>query len=118
MEASEEMVSTRRRAGCFASSMALRTSGTRVTAPVEVSLWTTHTALMACPLSAASRSWMAADSAPRRQSPGMRSISRPRRRASLHHREAKCPDSYMSTLSPGERTFTSAASQAPVPEAG
>ncbi len=61
---------------------------------------------------------MAAASAPRRQSPGISSMSSPSRRASLHQSEAKWPDSYMSTLSPAERTFTRAASQAPVPEAG
>ena len=32
------------------------------------------------------------------------------------HRAAKCPVSNISTLSPGDRTLTSAASRAPVPE--
>ena len=51
MEASEEMVSTISSAGCLAASMARRTSSMREVAPVEVSLCTTHTALMVCPLS-------------------------------------------------------------------
>ena len=60
MEASEEMVSTMSSAGCLAASMARRTSSMRETAPVEVSLCTTHTALMVCPLSSRSRASMAA----------------------------------------------------------
>src|SRR5229473_1477082 len=55
MEASEEIESTSRSAGCLARSIAARTSGTRLVTPVEVSLWTTITALRAWPLSAASR---------------------------------------------------------------
>src|SRR5437870_1666068 len=46
MEPSEEMVSTSSKAGCRARSMALRASRTRLVMPVEVSLCTTHTALM------------------------------------------------------------------------
>ena len=47
------MVSTISSAGCRAASMARRTSSMREVAPVEVSLCTTHTALMAWPLSSA-----------------------------------------------------------------
>ena len=36
----------------------------------------------------------------------------------LFHSVAKCPVSYMRTLSPGESVLTSAASHAPVPEEG
>ena len=75
MEASEEMVSTISSAGCLAASMALRTSSMREVAPVEVSLCTTHTALMAWPLSSFSRASMAAASAPLRQSEAMNSGS-------------------------------------------
>src|SRR5207302_9761212 len=47
-----EMESTISSAGCLTASMILRTSSGWVTQPVEVSLWTTHTALMVCALSA------------------------------------------------------------------
>ena len=70
MEASDEMVSTISSAGCLAASMARRTSSMREMAPVEVSLWTTHTALMVWPLSSRRRASMAAASAPLRQSRG------------------------------------------------
>ena len=40
------------------------------------------------------------------------------RRAISCHRLAKCPVSAIRTRSPGDRVLTSAASQAPVPEAG
>src|ERR1700737_1059229 len=55
MEASDESVSTSSRAGCFALSIARRTRGMRVVTPVEVSLCTTHTPLMAAALSGARR---------------------------------------------------------------
>jgi hypothetical protein len=118
MEPSDEIVSTCRSAGCFALSMALRTSGMRVVAPVEVSLWTTHTALIACDLSSARRFSMASWSAPCRQSPGMNSTSSESFFAILCQSEAKWPVSTISTLSRGESVFTSAASHAPVPDAG
>src|SRR5919206_24199 len=112
------MVSTSSRAGWPAWSMALRTAAMLEVTPVEVSLWTTQTALMACPLSSASRAPIASGSAPVRQSPLMNSGSRPRRRAMRSHRVANQPVSYMTTLSPGERVLTRAASQAPGPDAG
>jgi len=118
MEPSEEMVSTISSAGWPARWMAARTAGMSEVAPVEVSLCTTATARMAWPRSAASRASMAPGSAPWRQSPGRNSTSRPRRVARLRHSVAKWPVSAISTWSPGERVFTSAASQAPVPEAG
>jgi hypothetical protein len=40
------------------------------------------------------------------------------RSAKRRHRVAKCPLSNISTLSPGESVFESAASQAPVPDDG
>ncbi len=118
MEPSEEMVSTRRSAGCFALSIAFLTSGMRVVTPIDVSLCTTATALMVWPLSPARRASMAAWSAPWRQSPGMSSTSRFNFFAILCQSDAKWPVSAISTLSPGESVFTSAASHAPVPEAG
>ena len=118
MEASEEMVSTMKSAGWRAASMARRTSSMREVAPVEVSLWTTHTALMVCPLSSRSLASMAAGSAPARQSEGMNSGTRPSLVAMLFHRAAKWPVSYISTLSPGDSVLTRAASHAPVPEEG
>ena len=61
---------------------------------------------------------MAAGEAPRRQSPGMKSTSIFQRSAIARHMAAKCPVSTIRTLSPGERTLTIAASQAPVPDDG
>ena len=98
--------------------MALRTSPMREVTPVEVSLCTTQTALIVWPVSSASRFWMAAGSAPWRQSPGRNSVTRPRRVASFCHSAANWPVSHISTRSPAESVFTSAASQAPVPDAG
>src|SRR4051812_6617931 len=70
-----EMVSTISSAGCLTRSSSLRTSSGGVTQPVEVSLWTTQTALIACCLSAARRFSISARSAPWRQSLGMKSTS-------------------------------------------
>jgi hypothetical protein len=61
---------------------------------------------------------MAAGSAPRRQSVAMISGVRPSLRASFCHSSAKCPVSTIRMRSPGDSVLTSAASQAPVPEAG
>ena len=44
--------------------------------------------------------------------------AKPSRCASLCHSVAKCPVSYISSASPGDMVLTSAASQAPVPDAG
>ena len=111
-------MSTMNRAGCPAASIALRISAMRLVAPVEVSLWTTITALIWRDLSSARRASIAAGSAPRRQSPGMNSTSTPKRVAIFFHKVAKWPVSAISTVSPGERELTIAASQAPVPEEG
>jgi hypothetical protein len=61
---------------------------------------------------------MAAASAPDRQSEAMNSGCSPSFSAMFFHKVAKCPVSYMSTLSPGESVLSSAASHAPVPEEG
>src|SRR5829696_5543691 len=98
-------------AGCFAASMALRTSGTRETTPVEVSLCTTHTALMRLSVSARSFFSIASGSAPRRQSAGMNSTSSPSFAAIFCHSVAKWPVSYMSTRSPLESVLHSAGSR-------
>ena len=105
-------------AGCFAASIAFLTSGTRDTTPVEVSLCTTHTALMRLSASARSFFSIASGSAPRRQSLAMNSTSSPSFAAIFCHSVAKWPVSYISTRSPGDSVLTSAASHAPVPEAG
>ena len=105
-------------AGCFALSIARRTSGIRVVTPVEVSLWTTHTALIEWPVSAFRRFSISGWSAPWRQSPGMISTLSPSLVAIFDHRVAKWPVSDMRTWSPGESVLARAASQAPVPEAG
>ena len=116
------MLSTISSAGWRAASMALRTAGMSLVTPVEVSLCTTHTALMACWVSAFSRSSIMSACTPRRQPsiPGRPRNSgfSPSRVAILFHRLAKWPVSYISTASPGLSTLTRAASQAPVPEAG
>ena len=112
------MVSTISSAGWPARSIAARISAMRLVAPVEVSLCTTITALIACALSSASFASIAAGSAPRRQSPGMKSTSMPKRPAIWRHSVAKWPVSTISTLSPGDSVLTIAASQAPVPEDG
>ncbi len=98
--------------------MALRMSGTRLTTPVDVSLWTTITALMRWPRSSVSLASMVSGLAPCRQSPGMRSTSTLNLPASARHSMAKCPVSAISTLSPGDSVLTMAASQAPVPDEG
>ena len=95
--------------------MAFRISATRLVAPVEVSLWTIATALMAWALSSASFASTTAGSAPRRQSVGTKSTESPKRSATSFHRTAKWPVSNISTLSPGDKVFTSDASQAPGP---
>ena len=112
------MVSTMNRAGWPAASIALRISATRLVAPVEVSLWTTMTALILRALSSVSLASIAAGSAPWRQSPGMNSTSTPKRVAICFQSVAKWPVSAIRTVSPGESVLTIAASQAPVPEEG
>ena len=79
---------------------------------------TTHTALMAWPLSSRSRASMAPASAPLRQSEAMNSGCSPSLTAMVFHSVAKCPVSYISTLSPGDSVLSSAASHAPVPDEG
>src|SRR5690242_13393129 len=118
IEPSEEMVSTISRAWCPARSISARISGTRLATPVDVSLWTTRTALTTAPVSAASRRPIASGSAPCRQSPGITSGRSPSRPASWAHSAAKCPVSAISTVSPGDKVLTRAASQAPVPDEG
>ena len=118
MDASDEIVSTINSAGCRAASMAPRTAAMSLVTPVEVSLWTTQTAWIACPASSASRASISAASTPRRQSPGRNSGSRPSRVAMPFQRVAKWPVSAISTRTPGDSVLTSAASQAPVPDAG
>ena len=63
----------------------------RLATPVEVSLWTTQTALTRCSRSAASFSSTRAGSTPCRQSPGTNSMSSPSRPAIARHRLAKWP---------------------------
>ena len=86
--------------------------------PVEVSLCTTHTALISCALSSFSRASIFAGSAPLRQSDAMNSGCRPILVAIVFHRLAKWPVSTISTLSPGDSVLMRAASHAPVPDAG
>ena len=116
------MVSTISNAGCLALSMARRTAAMSLVTPVEVSLCTTHTALMLCAVSALRRVSIMSALTPWRQpsTPGspMNSDFSPKRVASLFHSEAKWPVSNISTWSPALRVLTKAASHAPVPEAG
>src|SRR6185312_823711 len=118
IEPRPEMVSTIKSAGCLTRSMTLRTSCGEVTQPVEVSLWTTQTALILCALSAASFASTCSRSAPWRQSPGTKSTSSLNLSAMPRQSTANWPVSHIRTLSPGCSTLTIAASQAPVPEDG
>ena len=97
--------------------------------PVEVSLCTTQTALIFFAVSWRNRVSIMSACTPRRQlgAPGSTSSlpfhastshCRPRRVASFCQSAAKWPVSYISTVSPGLSVLTSAASQAPVPDAG
>ena len=105
-------------AGWRASSIALRSAGMRLATPVEVSLCTTITALIAWLRSAVRRASSAAGSTPWRQSPGTKSTSSPCRLAMTCHRLAKWPVSNASTRSPGDSVLRIAASHAPVPDEG
>ena len=98
--------------------MARRTAPMSLTTPVEVSLWTMQTALIVWPVSSFRRFSIAAGSAGLRQSPPMNSDLMPSLSAIFFHSEAKWPVSHISTRSPADRVLTSAASQAPVPDAG
>src|SRR3984893_1442923 len=118
IEARPEMVSTINSAGCLTRSMILRTSSGEVTQPVEVSLWTTHTALILCALSAERCASICSRSAPWRQSPGMNSTSSLNLSAMPCQSTANWPVSHINTLSPGCSVLTIAASQAPVPDEG
>src|SRR6266851_7512806 len=118
MEPSEEIASTISNAGCAAASIAARISGILLAVPVEVSLCTTVTALIACAASADSFSKTRSGATPERQSPGTRSTSSPSCPAMAAHSTAKWPVSNASTLSPGESVLTREASHAPVPDDG
>src|ERR1700688_498389 len=113
-----ELVSTINSAGCFARSMALRTSSGYVTQPVDVSLCTTITALIWCWRSAASRASICSTSAPCRQSPARKSISSLNWSAMPRHNTPNWRVSAISTLSPGDSVFTIAPSHAPAPDEG
>ncbi len=86
--------------------------------PVEVSVYTASTAFICPALSSLSFSSTIAGSTPWRQSPSTQITSRPSCSAIFFHKVAKCPVSNVSTLSPGDKLFISADSQAPVPEEG
>jgi hypothetical protein len=109
-------VSTRNRASDPVASSASRTSETRLVTPVEVSLCTTITAAIEGSLRSTAATL--SGSTPWRQSPSTQSTSSPSRSAIARHRVAKWPVSKASTRSPGDSVFTSAASQAPVPDDG
>ena len=111
------MVSTMNRAGCPAASIALRMSAIGVSAPVEVSLCRTQTALISLFLSSRSFASTAFGSMPWRQSVAMNSGFSPSRSAIFFQIVANCPVSTISTRSPGDSVLTSAPSQAPVPVA-
>ena len=90
----------------------------RLAQPVEVSLWTTQTALMRCARVGgecrADRGRVGAAAPVGVDEDG----SRPSRSAISCHSVANQPVRHISTASPGDSVLTSAASQAPVPEAG
>jgi hypothetical protein len=119
MLASELTVSTSSSAAWPAASIARRIAPMSEVTPVEVSLWTASTARYGrsarSPRSRASIS-SGGNSWPQRN--GTSSTSKPRLRAVWAKPALKWPLLKASTRSPGARTLTSAASQAPVPEAG
>ena len=90
----------------------------RVRAPVEVSLWTMQTALIAWPLSFLRRASTASASAPRCQSVGSVSGFKPSLSAIVRQSTANWPVSTINSSSPGDSVLTRAASHAPVPEEG
>ena len=108
-------MSTSSSAACPAASIAARTSGTRLVTPVEVSLWTTMTALIATRSAARiSADPLRVDAvAPVARHP-LDLQAEPL--AIARHSVAKWPVSKASTRSPGESVLTSAASHAPVPD--
>src|SRR5947199_8040548 len=118
IDPSDEIVSTSSKAGWPVRSIALRTSRTRVVTPVEVSLCTTHTALILCSRSLLSSVSTTCGSTPRRQSSCATCTSRPSFEATCPHKAEKWPMSNISTLSPADRVFTRDASHAPVPDDG
>ena len=118
-EPSDEMASTINNAGCPLRFIARLRSAMRLTTPVDVSLCTTTTALNSRAVSSFRRCSRISGDAPRRHVPGTYSTLRPSRSATCRH--ATCenhPVSKMRTRSPGDSVFTSAASAAPVPDAG
>jgi hypothetical protein len=121
-DARPEMLSTSSSAGCFAASIARRTARMSLVTPVEVSLCTTHTALIACCVSAFRRSSIFEASTPRRQpsAPGRprNSVFRPQLRRELLPQRGEVAGLVHQHVVAGLSTFASAASQAPVPEAG
>ena len=117
IEASE-MVSTISSAGCSARSIAATDFRMRLVTPVEVSLWTTITALIVCAGIGGKRRSIS------RRIDAVPPVARdkldeqPQLSAIAVHSAANWPVSAISTLSPGDSVLTIAASQAPVPEAG
>ena len=87
-------------------------------APVDVSLCTTHTALIACARSAASARLDLRGVGAAPPVAGSEFDVEPELAGHAPPSVAKWPVSYISTRSPGDSVFTSAASQAPVPDAG
>ncbi len=118
IEPSDEIVSTINSAGWSAASIALRTAAMGLTQPVDVSLWTTHTARMRCAVSRRKASSIAMGSAPRRQSVSRIIGASPSLVAISFQSVANQPVRTINTASPGDSVLTKAASHAPVPEAG
>ena len=116
MEASEEMVSTISSASWPAASIARRTAATSLSTPVEVSLWTTPTALIRRSVSFRNASSTASGSAALRQSPGSVTTSAPKSPAISAHHVENAPVSGMTMASPGRNRLTMVLSQAPWPE--
>ncbi len=118
MLASEEIVSTISSAGCLAASIAARTSSMRLVQPVEVSLCTTQTARMRCAGVAGQRLAdrrhvgaappVGVDELRHQLQPLRHLLPEAREPAGAAHQHG----------SPGESVFASAASHAPVPDAG
>lgn len=114
----EDTPSTMSSAGCLLSSMTLRTNARSLVTPVEVSLCTTHTALIFLSLSARRISSRRASSAASPHGWSMTVTSRPSRCIMSIQRCEKTPKRKVTTLSPGQSVLVSADSQPPVPVPG
>ena len=109
------IASTRMSASGVTSRIAAASSGIGFVTPVEVSLWVRRTARAFGSSRRAART--STGSAARPHSTSRRRTSAPYTSATFANRSPNAPVGTATTRSPGERTFTTAVSRAPVPAA-